>query len=83
MFFVTFFALSLHVSDINNYPYLEKPVPRPEKKGLIVEPKITERPFSERINAYNRCRNEGRDDQECRHLIGPTYLFDFEFKQAH
>ena len=78
MVLATWVALALSGSDINDYPYLKQRVPRPEKKELTIKSTITPREFNKKADAYQRCMNDGKSDKECRHLLGPTYHFNFE-----
>ncbi|MBN2964164.1 hypothetical protein JWV37_05185 [Sulfurospirillum sp. T05] len=73
-------SLALYVSSINDYPYLEKRVPRPQKKEVSIDSTVTPRDFNKKADDYNRCMNDGKSEKDCRHLLGPTYHFNIEIK---
>lgn len=80
MFLSSFLAVAISTGAINDYPYLEKAVPRPEKKELNIVPTIKERDFIDRADDYSKCINEGKSERDCRDLLGPSYELEFEIK---
>jgi len=55
VFIMLFFTISFTLG-AQDYPYLTKPVPKPKKEELPLTPKIQERDFNEKMDAYNRCK---------------------------
>jgi hypothetical protein len=64
----------------NDYPYLTKPVPKPQKDELPLTPNIKERTFNEKMDEYNRCIRQGKQKDECDDLLSPRYDLYFELK---
>lgn len=79
LFILSCFTISL-LFGLEDYPFLTKPVPKPEKKELPLTPKIKERNFNEKMDAYNKCKHQGKTDKQCSELLGNQYDFSFEYK---
>jgi len=79
LFSILIFTLSFAFGT-NDYPYLTKPVPKPEKEEIPLTPKLKERDFNEKMDAYIRCKKQDKTIKECNDLLGPQYDLSFEYK---
>lgn len=79
IFIIIFFTTCLCFA-AEDYPYLTKPVPKPKKEELPLTPKLKERDFNEKMDAYERCKRLGKTDKQCNDLLGPQYDLSFEYK---
>jgi hypothetical protein len=79
IFVMLIFTISVSFG-IENYPYLTKPVPKPKKEELPLTPKIQERDFNDKMDAYDRCKRQGKSDTQCSEFLGRQYDLRFEYK---
>jgi hypothetical protein len=80
MFLSSVLSIAISVGSINDYPYLKKDVPRPERKELDITPKLKERDFIDRADDYSKCLKAGNNERNCRDLLGPSYELELEIK---